>query len=382
MSVGHRVLISHQQLMFLVYTLHFSATELLLPSSLARDGKERGLDGALGLLLPFGRSGGADAGPYWSAATRTGAGGAVTPPARSVAGPSAHVAHNAVQRRADGPLSAIWWRPSRWRSCRLPRPSPWPCLSSWSPGTALTGTEVLARLAFFFMVIAVSLFSLVVVTLLRLVQQALHLLPLWDQSPLQLVAAQRGPPRDGPRSRGRSFLWRPWSIGRSTAGRGLIAGALIAAVHLMSCTALSIGIFGHSLVAHFAFPIHALFQQITIGEFVERLDVILITICLLGMIVKTATHLWLAVDGGPSSRWGLGQLRALLPRSRPRGRPLDAEASEPALAVRLLHHGLGPRFPSAWGWGVPALLLAASVDPGKGSTGRPTSHPEKRIFGV
>ncbi|MBY6274592.1 MAG: hypothetical protein CWE10_00015 [Symbiobacterium thermophilum] len=357
MSVGHRDLISHQQLMFLVYTLHFSATELLLPSSLAGTGKSGGWMAPLvsfflsavpvalmlGLLVRRHPHLGLGALSHHLLGRL---------PARLLmllttlfnVGLTALCLRDMVEAI---PVAILPVTPT------LAVALPFLLVAGYG---AYCGAEVLARLAFFFMVIAVSLFSLVVVTLLRLVR-ALHLLPLWDQSPLQLVAAAW--PTTGWYAESWTFLPLAAMVDRPQyAGRGLIAGALIAAVHLMSCTALSIGIFGHSLVAHFAFPIHALFQQITIGEFVERLDVILITICLLGMIVKTATHLWLAVD---AAQFALG-----LRNQRPLLLALGLAAVLWMLSIPNLpwlfafSTTVWTPFSLCLGLGVPALLLAAS----------------------
>lgn len=76
------------------------------------------------------------------------------------------------------------------------------------------------------------------------------------------------------------------------AGRGLVVGGLNSALFLSIMTGLSIALFGADLVAVMNFPVYSLVQQITIGEFVERLDVLIIAIWLFGMVVKVSAHLW------------------------------------------------------------------------------------------
>lgn len=335
--MGRLARISTQQLVVLVYTLHFSATELLLPSSLARTGHSGGW---LAPLLSFFLA-------SFPVALMLG-----RLPGRllTLLAGLFNLVLTALCLRDVVELIPVAILPA---TPPLAVAVPFIVVATYG---AYCGAEVLARLSFFFVVTAIVILVLGITTLTELLSPY-RLLPLWEQSPVQLFGAA------WPTTGWYAESWSFFPLAAMTdqpqlVWKGLTLGALLAAFHLMCCTAMAIGVFGHELVANFAFPIFALFQQITIGEFVERLDVILISICLLGMLVKTAAHLWLAA-GATGFGLGMANHRPLLPALG-------------LVAVVLMW--LIPNLPwlfifstTLWipfslglGYGVPALLLAAS----------------------
>ncbi|MBP2016891.1 spore germination protein KB [Symbiobacterium terraclitae] len=175
---------------------------------------------------------------------------------------------------------------------------------------AYSGVEVLARLAYF-CVLGQGLIILLVFATLAGMMNPLWLLPFWERTPGQLLQAVWAP--IGWFAEAWSFLPLAVLADRSSqAGRALVLGAALAAFTLMALTAVAIMVFGHQLVAQFTFPVYSLVQQIAIGEFVERLDVLMVAIWLMGMLVKASTHLWVAMSSGGYAL-GIKSERALLP---------------------------------------------------------------------
>lgn|GEM_PF-2270230 len=221
---------------------------------------------------------------------------------------------------------------------------------------AYSGVEVLARLSYFVVVATVAVILFAVATLTGLIHP-LRLLPVWDRGPMQLLEAAW--PAVGWYAESWSFL----ALGalldrRSQAGGALVLGAASASLMLMVFTALAITVFGHPLVAQFTFPVYSLVQQVTIGEFVERLDVFVFAIWLVGMLVKAATHLWLAANG---TAFGLG-----LTNDRVLLLPLGLAAHVvmsliPSLSwLFLFSIRLWTPISLCLGLGIPGLLLIAS----------------------
>lgn len=96
------------------------------------------------------------------------------------------------------------------------------------------------------------------------------------------------------------------------AARALVVGQLIAAFFLATMTAMTVMLFGPDLTAHFNFPSYSLIQQISVGEFLDRMEVFLIILWVTGMVTKTGGYLWIAsvVTG---RLFGMKNDRRLLP---------------------------------------------------------------------
>lgn len=298
--MGQPARISRQQLTFLVFTLHFAAAVMVLPASLAKAGKSGGwfaslisyLVAALPVALLLGLL------------LRRHPGQGFGQVSCQVLGPLPGRALAAVLGLFSLGLAALCLRdvveviPVTILPSTPPLALALPFVLVAAYG-AYCGAEVLARLSVLFMTATAVVVLLTLATLTRLAHPY-RLLPLWDHTPLQLFAAVW--PSSGWFAESWTFLSLAALVEQPRfAGRGLAVGALLATVHLMFFTALATAVFGHQLVADFTFPVYSLFQQITLGEFVERLDVILISIWLLGMIVKTAVHLWLAASAAASA---------------------------------------------------------------------------------
>lgn len=73
---------------------------------------------------------------------------------------------------------------------------------------------------------------------------------------------------------------------------GLIIGTLVVE-GLLNTTLLT---FGSFLAQRFTFPVYALVQQLSIGMFAERMEIILITVWLMGMVIQGAACLWAATS--------------------------------------------------------------------------------------
>jgi spore germination protein KB len=98
----------------------------------------------------------------------------------------------------------------------------------------------------------------------------------------------------------------------SLATRSLVIGSSIGGFLLMVFTALTIMVFGPDLTAYFIFPAYSLIQQIAVGEFLERLEILLIVLWLLSMIAKLGANLW-AASVNAARLFGLAGDRPLLP---------------------------------------------------------------------
>lgn len=349
--------ISHQQLAALAFTLHFAAAELVLPANLAKTGQSGGwlaplasfLVAALPIALMLGLL--ARRHPHQ----------ALGELACHLLGPFFGRALALLVALISTALTALSLRDVAEVIPVAILPAT-PLLALAVPFTvvavygAYCGAEVLARLSVFFVLANVVIFLLALATLSGLVHP-LRLLPLYEHSPLQLFVAAWPP--IGWYAESWTFLALAALVDQAhRAGRGLAAGAALATLALMLFTALSLAVFGHQFVADFNFPVYSLFQQITIGEFVERLDVILISIWLLGMIVKTATHLWLAANAAGFAL-GMANERPLLPALA--AVALILMALIPNLPwLFLFSTTLWTPFSLSLGLGIPALLLAAS----------------------
>ncbi|BDG61550.1 GerAB/ArcD/ProY family transporter [Caldinitratiruptor microaerophilus] len=79
--------------------------------------------------------------------------------------------------------------------------------------------------------------------------------------------------------------------------RWALGGYAVAAGWLSLVTFLSIVVFGPSLTAMSTYPIFVLVQQVRIGQFFERVEVVLVSVWLTGMFVKVALCLWAAGMG-------------------------------------------------------------------------------------
>jgi spore germination protein KB len=77
-------------------------------------------------------------------------------------------------------------------------------------------------------------------------------------------------------------------------GRGLFLGLLVATAILDLLVAGTLLVFGHFLAPRFVYPVYSLAQQVQAGQFLERLDVGLVSIWLASMMIKTAVALWAA----------------------------------------------------------------------------------------
>jgi len=221
---------------------------------------------------------------------------------------------------------------------------------------AYSGVEVLARLSYLFAVTSLLFIVAAISTLTGLIHP-LRLLPLYERGPLQLLQASW--PSIGWYAESWSFLALAAQVDRrSQAARALLMGAGFAALMLMMFTALAITVFGHQLVAQFTFPIYSLIQQVSIGEFVERLDVLMFAIWLVGMVVKASMHLWLAANGAGFAL-GVKNERTLLP-----GLGLASYivmSLIPSLSwLFVLSTKLWTPVSLGLGLGIPGLLLAAS----------------------
>jgi len=295
-STGGIARISHQQLLCLVYTLHFTAAVLVLPATLARYGHSGGW---LAPLLAFAVSA-LPVSLLLALVVRQ-------HPQRGFADLACHLLGPFLGRLL-GLLTGVFNLLIAALCVRdVVEVTPvaiLPATPTWAVAVpfilvavygAYSGVEVMARLSFFCVVATLVVVVLSVGTLTGLIHP-LRLLPFFDRHPLQLVMASWS-----------SIGWfaECWSFlglavlvdRREKVGRALVLGAAFAAVMLMTFTALAITVFGHQLVAEFTFPVYSLVQQVTIGEFVERLDVFMFSIWLVGMVVKTSTHFWLAADG-------------------------------------------------------------------------------------
>ncbi|MBP2016892.1 spore germination protein KB [Symbiobacterium terraclitae] len=356
-STGGLARISSQQLLSLAYTMHFTAAVLVAPSSMAKFGHSGAwlappvafLLSALPVSLMLGLL--VRRHPHQTLAQMT----------RHLLGP--------VLGRLVGLMVSVFSVVVAAATLRdvvevtpvaiLPATPAWalsvPFLLVTLYG-AYSGVEVVARLSYLFALATVMVILLGISTLTGLIHP-LRLLPLYERSPLQLLQASW--PAMGWFAESWSFLAVAALVDREErVGRSLVLGAGLAALMLTAFTALAITVFGHQLVAQFSFPIYSLVQQIAIGEFVERLDVLLFAIWLVGMLVKVSAHLWMAASGAGCAL-ALKNQRQILP------------------ALGLTAHILMSLVPNLnwldqfsiniWtpislslGLGVPALLLAAS----------------------
>ncbi|HWI61557.1 MAG TPA: endospore germination permease [Symbiobacteriaceae bacterium] len=87
------------------------------------------------------------------------------------------------------------------------------------------------------------------------------------------------------------------------ATKSMLWGNFLAGLLLTILVALSILVFGVQLTEKFTYPVYALSRQISLGQFLERLEIIVITIWLSGMLVKAASTLWAATC---CLTWSLG----------------------------------------------------------------------------
>lgn len=349
--------ISRQQLVCLTYALHFTAAVLILPASLARFGHSGGWLAPIPAFVVSAVPVSLMVGLLVRRHPQQG----LSELSRYLLGP--------LLGRLVGLLVAVFNLVITALTVRdvveitpvaiLPATPPWalsPPFLLVAVYGAYSGVEVLARLSYLFAVATVVVILFAVSTLTGLIHP-LRLLPIYERSPLQLIQASW--PHIGWYAESWCLLALAAQLDRrSQAGRALVMGAAAAGLMLMLFTALAITVFGHQLVAQFTFPIYSLIQQVAIGEFVERLDVFMFAIWIVGMLVKASTHLWLAANGAGFAM-GLKNERTLLP------------------ALGLASHIATNLIPSlAWlselstkfwtpvslclGLGIPGLLLAAS----------------------
>lgn len=175
---------------------------------------------------------------------------------------------------------------------------------------AYTGAEVLARAAVlaFGLVLFVVLLAL---TTLTGTASPLRVLPLIERDISQPFLA--GWPGIGWYAEVWSFYPLAAMVDKTERTTlALALGGLHATTLLGMMIALAIAVFGADLVAVMTFPFYSLVQQITIGEFVERLDVFIFTIWLFAMLVKVGAHLWIATDS-LGFVFGMKNERRLLP---------------------------------------------------------------------
>lgn len=356
-STGGMARISQQQLVCLAFTLHFTAAVIILPANVTKYGHSGGwvaplvafLLAALPVSLMLGLLVRRHPGQGFAELSRYLLGhipGRVLGLAVSVF--SLVIAALTLRDVVEATPVAV-----------LPATPPWALATPFllvAVYGAYSGVEVLARFAYF-CVLGQAVIILLAFTTMTGMIHPLRLLPLYERSPLQLLQASWA--YMGWVAEAWSFL--PLAVlvdRRSQAGRALVLGAALAALLLMALTALAIMVFGHQLVAQFSFPVYSLVQQITIGEFVERLDVVMVAIWLVGMLVKASTHLWLAASSGGFAL-GLRNEHALLPAlglaayvlmSLIPGLPWLFEFSTKAWAPMSVSLGLG----------TPGLLLLAS----------------------
>jgi len=174
---------------------------------------------------------------------------------------------------------------------------------------AYAGSEVITRMA-------VVTFLLVLLTILFM------MLGLWDEmtwSRIQPLLAQGAAPVL--KAAWPTVGWfaeflaiAPFVFQISRPRKALAASALgnIAAALLLTIfVAVAVLVFSAPLTQKFIFPTFSLARQVSIGQFLERLEIGLLTVWLSAMVVKGAATLWTAAAclqwamGVPRTRWVL-----------------------------------------------------------------------------
>ena len=157
---------------------------------------------------------------------------------------------------------------------------------------AYQGGEVLVRAAVL-VILALGAAYLFILVGLSPFYSVLHLSPLFEEGVMPVVKAGLVPA---------GWFAEIWFFAEFLAlldrpergGRSLILGSVLGAVVLTKLALEGVMAFGADLVAHLAYPSYTLVQQLTLGEFMERLEVVIITLWLSGMIVKTGLYLWIS----------------------------------------------------------------------------------------
>jgi len=221
---------------------------------------------------------------------------------------------------------------------------------------AYSGAEVISRLAVVSTILLLSGLALVGVTVIGLIQP-LNLLPVADRGLGQVLSASWPPI---------GFFAECWALfpfvgmldKGQTAVRGLVLGAVVGGVYLAIETALVSAVFGVDFAETFTFSGYTLTQQVSIGEFVERLDIILVNFWMISMVAKLSIHFWTAVTGA-SYTLGLKNERILL---LPLGAILIAWTEyRPDITSHMdfsIH--MWPYISLGFSIGLPGLLLVAS----------------------
>lgn len=80
--------------------------------------------------------------------------------------------------------------------------------------------------------------------------------------------------------------------------RALVWGSLLGGAVLVSITATTLLTFGADLAGRFTFPAYALIRQVSVAEFMERMEITFVVVWLMQMLITSAVLLWVAGAAG------------------------------------------------------------------------------------
>ncbi|WP_028611848.1 GerAB/ArcD/ProY family transporter [Paenibacillus harenae] len=152
------------------------------------------------------------------------------------------------------------------------------------------GVEVMGRVSFFVLFVSI-LFLGMNIFLLWGQYDWNHFLPVFETTPLEQLTASV-PPVGWLTDITVVLLLMPYMKASAYGGKAAIWGAMMATVFYCLIIAITLAVLGAKLVPSLTYPVFAALGTVQIGEFVERIDFILIMAWMASMFTKVSVFLF------------------------------------------------------------------------------------------
>ncbi|MBD2870479.1 GerAB/ArcD/ProY family transporter [Paenibacillus arenilitoris] len=152
------------------------------------------------------------------------------------------------------------------------------------------GVEVIGRVSFFVMVVSM-LFLGINLFLLWGQYDWHHFLPVFETMPLQQLTASV-PPVGWLTDITVVLLLMPYMKNTAHAGKAALWGAALASVFFCLIIAITLAVLGAKLIASLSYPVFTALGTVQIGEFIERIDVVLIMAWIASMFTKASVFVF------------------------------------------------------------------------------------------